>query len=219
MLALLLAHAPMMARAEGKRSAVREAGARVSLARTTVGGRSIEESSSVRLPVHGVAAGIFAHLELFRWNDVGIGIQPELLYSPRGAETERNGAYLGEFHTSYLEAPLLARVESPMLGPVAFYAVIGPTFHLLLTAETRTSDGTVVDEKEGTNKLDVGLAAGVGTAIALPSRLSLSFEARYEHGLRTLNPNDGVDIQNRAIFFTLGIGARFGAAGPMPRAE
>lgn len=106
-----------------------------------------------------------------------------------------------------------------MLGPAAFYAAIGPTFNLLLTAETRTSDGTVLDEKEGMSTFDVGLASGVGAAVALSSRLSLSFEARYEHGFLTTDPDGERENLNRAIFFTLGIGARFGAAGPMPRAE
>lgn len=212
LIALLLA--PTVAHAENDRGLVLETGARVSIARMTLGGQFIEDSPAVRLPVHGIAAGIFAHLELFRWNEIKIGVQSELLYSPRGAETELGGLSLGEFRTRYLELPLLARIESLMLGPAAFYAAVGPTFNLLLTAESHDSDGTVSDQKEGVSKVDVGLATGVGTAIALSSRLNLTLEARYEHGFLTTDPEGEVEIQNRAILFTLGIGARFGADAP-----
>lgn len=211
-IALLLASTA--AYADREHSVTLEAGARLSIVRTTLGGQAIEESSAQRIPIYGIAAGVFAHLELLRWNDIGIGIQPEVIYSPRGAETELGGLSLGEFRTRYVEVPLLARIESPMLGPAAFYAAVGPTFNLLLTAESHDSDGTVSDEKEGVSEVDVGLATGVGAAITLSSRLNLTLEARYEHGFLTTDPEGEAEIQNRAILFTVGIGARFGADAP-----
>lgn len=214
LLALLFVHAPRVAHAEGERGAVREAGVRISMARTTLGGRSIDESPAVRLPIYGVAASVFAHMELFRWNGIGLGIQPELLYSGRGADVELDGAYVGNFRSSYLEAPLLARIEAPMLGPTVFYVVAGPTFNLLLSAKSETGNGTVSDDKEVTSAFDIGLATGVGAAFTLLSRFGLSFEARYEHGFMTIDTNGEADIRNRAVFFTFGISTRFGVDVP-----
>lgn len=210
---------PVAAHAQETPGIFWEAGASLALARTTNGGATVEASVAERIPVMGLAAGVFAHLELARWNGVGIGVQPELSYAPRGADVEIDGVYQGNLRFRYLEAPILVRLESPPLGPAAFFVVAGPAPGFLLTAESESVRGVVADVKDVTSKLDLGLAAGAGAVVTIVPRVALSVEARYTHGLTTLDHTGEFEIENRAIFLSVGVAARFGASAPAARAH
>jgi opacity protein-like surface antigen len=214
---LWLLGVPAAANAQETRGIVWEIGASLSAARTTTGGAAVEASVADRLPSMGLAAGVFARLELARWKGVGLGVQPELLHAPRGTGIEIDGAYAGDLRYRYLELPMLARLESPPLGPAAFYAVVGPSLGFLLRAESGTNLGTVSDVKDVTSTLDLGLAAGAGAVVVITPRLALSVEARYTHGFRTLDNTGEFEVENRAIFATVGLAARFGAGATTSR--
>lgn len=200
----------MSAVAYAEPGVLREVGARVSIARTTYGGEFIENSPAERIPILGFGAAIFARLEFVRLGGFGFGIEPELGYSPRGADVELGGVFIGNARASYLELPILARVESPAIGLVALQAAIGPALGLLLKAEAGNMNGDVSDASNGTSTLDVGLAVGAGARVAVTSRITVSLETRYVHGLITTDETDEVEVQNRAIYFSLGVSASFG---------
>jgi opacity protein-like surface antigen len=213
---LLLIGVPLAAQAQEKPGMLREVGASLSLARTTNGGSSVEASMAERIPVLHVAVGGFVRLELARWNGLGFGVQPELGYVPRGADIEL-GVSQGNIRSRYLELPILGRIESPPLGPVTLYAVAGPALSYLLSAESKSGTGVVSDTRDVTSKLDFGLAAGAGASVAVTPRWVLGFEGRYTHGFVTLDNTGEFDVENRAIYFSLGVSARFGpdeAAAP-----
>jgi opacity protein-like surface antigen len=67
-----------------------------------------------------------------------------------------------------------------------------------------------LDASEGTSNFDFGIAMGAGATLDITQRIALGVEARYTHGLSTVDDAGEVEIQNRAVFFTVGIGARFG---------
>lgn len=201
---------PMAASADDGRGVLREAGAWLSMARTTYGGQFIEESPAERIPILGFAAGAFARLEFARPGGVGLGLQPELGYAPRGADVELDGEYQGNAQASYLELPILARIESPMVGPAAFYAIAGPTLSFLLGAESESGTGNVADTTDTTSTLDLGLTAGVGASVVITPRIALSLETRYVQGMLTTDDSGEVEFLNRALFFSLGVGVRFG---------
>lgn len=205
---------PAAASAQETRGIVWEVGASLSAARTTTGGAAVEAGMNDRVPSLGLAAGVFARLELARWNGVGLGVQPELVYAPRGTGIARDGVHLGTLRYRYLELPMLARLESRPFGPAAFYAVVGPSLGFLLRAEAATGPGWVSDEKEVTSDLDLGLAAGAGAVVAITPRLAFSVEARYTHGFFTLDNTGQYEVENRAMFATVGLAARFGGGAP-----
>lgn len=196
------------ANADEDRGVLQKAGARVSLARTTYGGEFIENSPAKRIPVLGFGAAIFAHLEFVRLGGVGFGLEPELGYTPRGADVELGGMFIGDARAGYLELPILARVESPAVGPVALQAAAGPVLGLLLKAEAGNMNGEVSDASDGTSTLDVALAAGAGATVAVTSRVAVNLETRYVHGLLTTDDTGEVEVQNRAIYFSLGVSFR-----------
>lgn len=186
---------------------LREAGVRGSLVRMNHHGDFIEQSPAVRESIHSFALGGFARLELTRWRGISFGVQPELSYTPRGANVELDGAYLGGFRSRYLELALLGRVEAPPVGPAVFYATLGPAPSILLTAKAVGSDGTSSNAKDGTSGVDLGLAAGIGSTLELTARIGLTLEARYVHGFMTTDESGESEIQNRAILLTVGVGA------------
>lgn len=210
---------PVAAHAQETPGIVWDAGASLAMVRTTHGGSTIDASMAERVPVLGLAAGVFARLELARWNGVLIGVQPELSYAPRGADVEIDGVYQGNLRSRYLEAPILVRLESPPLGPAAFYVVAGPAPGFLLSAESESGLGVVADVKAVTSKLDLGLAAGAGAVVTIVPRIALSVEARYTHGLATVDDTGEFEIENRALCLSVGVAARFGPRAPAARTQ
>jgi hypothetical protein len=204
----------MAAHAQGEHGTFREAGAWLSLVRTTNGGSSVEGSIADRVPVLGLAAGAFARLELTRWRGVGLGVQLELDYAPRGSDVAIDGVYQGGHRYRYLELPLLARIEAPPLGPAALYVIGGPSVGVLLSAKSRSLAGVISDVKYGTRALDLGLSAGAGAVVPVTRRLSLGVEARYTHGFLTIDETRTVDIEHRALVVSLGLAVR-----PVARAQ
>src|ERR1700749_366441 len=112
----------------------------------------------------GFDAGVFAKLPLTR----GFSIQPELLYSLKGAKdtydnfVQGNGEY--RFNLGYLELPVLAVVN---LAP-NFNLHVGGYAAYLVNANVKdvNSDGTIQNATElntgDFNRWDFGLIGGVG---------------------------------------------------------
>jgi opacity protein-like surface antigen len=198
------------AHADDGRGVLGAAGARLSVARASYAGQFIDESVADRNPFHGFAPGVFARLELARPGGVGIGLQTELGYGPRGTDVELDGVFQGRSRASYLELPILARIDTAAMGPVTFQVTAGPTLSFLLAARSEPAGGDGTDVTDGTRKLDVALTAGLGASIAVTSRVALSLETRYVHGFLTTADSGDIELLNRALMFSLGVEARFG---------
>ncbi|WP_428266933.1 OmpA family protein [Haliangium sp.] len=134
---------------------------------------------------------------------VTLGGQPEIGVVTRGARLDNAGAYLGTIRYSYLEVPLLARASVNDLGRLSPYALVGPALSLNLSAETENRDGGITDRKDSTEFFDLGLQVGIGTEVAITSRISAVAEVRYAHGLVAVDSDDN-DLHQRAILFSLG---------------
>ncbi|WP_130733575.1 porin family protein [Flavobacterium sp. J27] len=127
-------------------------------------------------------AGVYAKLPL----SDAIAIQPELLYSRKGAELVYNNALAegtAKFKLNYIELPVLLKVNITN----SFNIHAGPYLAYLVDAQVtnETESGTFDFEdnynNDDFNKFDYGLSAGVG----------LDFEAigiglRYNYGLQTV---------------------------------
>lgn len=192
---------------------IREVGAHLSLVRTNVGGRFIAESPASRTPIYGAALGGFAYFQLFQVNAGDAGVQLGLSYAPRGADTSLDGVPLSSFQSSYLEFPVLIRFNSHAFGATRVYALGGAVPGVLLAATQTNAEGDELDREEDTSRLDIGIAAGVGTQVSLSSRFAISLEFRYVHGLTNITDSNDSEILNRAMFFTFGAGASFGDRG------
>ena len=115
-----------------------------------------------------------------------ISIQPEILYSTKGAELKYNNAIAqgtGKFRLNYIEVPLLLKLNVTKKFDVHF----GPYAAYLVNSKITNEDqnGNInfendVDEDD-LNKLDFGLAGGFGFNFD-----GFGIGARYNYGLKTV---------------------------------
>ncbi|PWB23469.1 porin family protein [Flavobacterium sp. HTF] len=136
--------------------------------------------------LYGFNAGVYATLPIAD----NIAIQPELLFTTKGAELEYNNELFqgnAKFKLNYIELPLLVRVNitknfNLQAGGYASY----------LVSSKVTGDGDIEFEEDidtdDLNKFDAGIAAGVGLDFS-----PISVGVRYNYGLTKVGKerNDG----------------------------
>lgn len=156
----------------------------------------------------GVNVGVFAKMPITQ----GFSIQPELLYSSKGAKLRYNNIF-GEgeyrFNLNYVELPVLAVFN---LGK-NFNIHAGPYAALLTSANIKrldTENGEIDDiadlDTDNFKRFDYGLVGGVGFDIE-----NFTIGARYNYGLNEIG-DGGVageatkDSKNSAFTFYIGFG-------------
>jgi len=124
-------------------------------------------------------AGLFA---TFPVGDI-LSIQPEILYSRKGAKlTYDDGLAVDEteFKLNYIEVPVLFKVN--ITENLNVHA--GPYFAYLIDAQVK-NNGNVESEdtydNDDFNKFDVGIAGGIGLEFS-----ALEIGARYNYGFTTI---------------------------------
>jgi len=130
----------------------------------------------------GVNLGLFAELPLIS----DISLQPEILFSSKGAELKYDNAFAtgtAKFRLNYIEVPLLLKLNVTKSFNVHF----GPYAAFLIDSKITNEDanGSVNFEQEVSNddlnKFDYGLAGGIGFDFG-----AFGIGARYNHGLNTV---------------------------------
>ena len=133
-------------------------------------------------------AGFYASIPLTDF----IAIQPEFLYSRKGAELEYDNVFAtgkAKYKLNYIEVPVLVKVN---IGK-NFNVHAGPYFAYLIDAQvTNETDGGTFDfednfDNDDFNKFDVGLSAGLGFDFE-----SIGIGARYNYGLSTVGKERSV---------------------------
>lgn len=127
----------------------------------------------------GFNIGLYAKLPVTN----SISIQPEVYYTGKGAEVVYNNAFANgtaKFKLNYIEVPvmLVANVTknfNVQVGPYAAYLISGKT-----TNESNNGAFNFENNinKDDFNKIDAGVAAGLGIDLE-----TVSFGVRYNYGL------------------------------------
>ena len=135
-----------------------------------------------------------------------LAFQPEVLYAQKGAGgsiSDGGGVESLEFQLSYLEAPLLLRVDVPGGGAVRPFLLAGPSIAINVGCEVEaTFEGMTAsvdcDEADAAEPetFDVGGLIGGGLEFPLGTR-SLGLGVRYTFGFTDVL--DGADAQNRTL--------------------
>ncbi|WP_205511692.1 porin family protein [Longitalea arenae] len=157
----------------------------------------------------GFNAGFFAKLPVTK----GFSIQPELLYTSKGAKETYDNFIQGEgeyrFNLNYIELPVLAVFNVAK----NFNLHVGPYVSYLVSANIKDleDDGTIEDitdlDAENFQRFDYGLAGGLGIDIS-----NFTIGARYSYGLREIGKSGSLsgeltkDSKNSAISLYIGIG-------------
>jgi hypothetical protein len=127
----------------------------------------------------GLNVGLFASLPLSN----RVSLQPELYYTTKGADVTYNNSFVdgtASFNLNYLEVPLLMVVHVTKnfnihLGPYAAVLISGKVSN---KSNVRLFDFEQNLNIDDYNRLDAGIAAGVGIDIG-----PLNIGARYNYGL------------------------------------
>ncbi|MBF03609.1 MAG: hypothetical protein CMP76_09965 [Flavobacterium sp.] len=127
-------------------------------------------------------AGFYAKLPI----SDAVAIQPELLYSRKGAELVYDNAFAegtAKFKLNYIELPILLKLNITD----SFNVHAGPYLAYLVNAQvTNETDSGTFDfednyDNDDFNKFDYGLSAGVGLDFE-----SIGIGVRYNYGLQTV---------------------------------
>lgn len=142
------------------------------------------DDESARVGFHVGVYGQIVSTETF-------AIQPELLYTTKGSESEWNGLIdqTVKFNLNYLELPVLAVFK---LGESAEIH-IGPYFSYLLGANIDTEGdlgGTNEElDRDNFKSFDFGLSGGFGLNFG-----AVQIGARYNYGLSEIADSDAADL-------------------------
>lgn len=150
----------------------------------------------------GFNAGLYAKFPITN----SIAIQPEISYTTKGAELVYNNAFArgtAKFNVNYIEVPVLLVMNitenfNVHVGPYAAYMVSGKT-----TNDSNFGSSESELDTDDFNKLDAGLAGGVGIDLD-----ALNFGVRYNYGLTKLG-KDGAffssDAKNSVLSAYVGL--------------
>lgn len=131
-------------------------------------------------------------------------IQPELLYTMKGAKFNDGGA-TGTLKMNYIEIPVLARFDVPSSGGVKPFFYVGPSISFKLScdvtaefqgqSESASCDDQTVGETN-VKSVDYGAVVGAGLAFDVSGK-AFTLGARYDHSLAKVSDNS--DIKHRVI--------------------
>ncbi len=138
----------------------------------------------------GAVGGAFLCLDL-----IALKLQPEVLYSQKGAQFDLLGTTIKEKH-EYVEVPVLVKFSFGKIIVPSIYA--GPALGYLMKAEL--SNGGSVDIKDNIKSTDLGLV--LGAELKTPAKISV--EARYTMGMSTVDKEGDFTVKNSAISVMLG---------------
>lgn len=142
--------------------------------------------------IWGGHAGLTANFPLSV--DNFFSIQPEILYSMKGAETSADDV---KWKINYLDVPVLGRVNA---GPLYFEA--GPQVSFRVGGEVDVNNTTITEDLGDYKRTSFGYAAGVGLQ-ATP--LGLSIGVRYNGDISKLYDNTNIgNYRNDVFMLTLG---------------
>ncbi len=133
----------------------------------------------------GFAAGAVAAFDVMDM----LVIQPEVLYSMKGAESEGES-----FDLTYIDIPVLLKYAIPMEGMVAPNLFVGPLLGILLSA-----DAAGEDVKDQLKSMDYGVVFGAGVDFDLGTG-KVTIDARYNLGLASIDDSGADwDIKNSGM--------------------
>lgn len=129
--------------------------------------------------LYGFNAGVYATLPISDF----VAIQPELLFTTKGAELEYSNAFASgntKFKLNYIELPLLVRVNV-----TKNFNIHAGGYASYLVSSKVTGDGTIEFDEEidadDLARFDAGISAGIGVDFS-----PISVGLRYNYGLTTV---------------------------------
>lgn len=130
-------------------------------------------------------------------------LQPELLYTQRGAQDEGTVAGIKTElkHTlHYLELPIFLKLDLGE-GNLKFQPYLGPELRYLIAAKYKAKAGSVEQSGDINGLADLDFGLGIGLDFVFNT--NMLFGARYSLGLANIDDGDD-EIKNNSFMINLG---------------
>jgi hypothetical protein len=143
----------------------------------------------------GLNLGLFAKIPVTR----GFSIQPEILYSNKGAKVAYNNTLIGgeyRFNLNYLEVPVLGVVNVAKNFNVHFggYAAYLTNVNIKAEDNGSSNEELVSFDEDDFNRFDYGLVGGIGFDVK-----GVTLGARYNYGLNQVGEKSDAFISNTVL--------------------
>jgi hypothetical protein len=131
-------------------------------------------------------------------------VQPEVLYSQKGAQSTFLGADV-KIKIDYVETPILLKYSTSGSGGTSFYVFGGPSLGFKVAAESTASFSGETEEddiSEDIKSFDVGVVFGAGVQLG-----RFSVDGRYTLGFTNISEEDVDEMKatNRAVAILAGL--------------
>lgn len=156
--------------------------------------------------LNGLTGGVF-----FSLGSGALSIQPEVLYSRRGAAmtiTEGDASADAKIMLDYIEVPVLLKLRIAQAGPAKPFVFGGPAYSYLLKAKQNiTYDGgsDAMETTEYYKRSEIAAVFGAGLDIDLAA-VKLTVDARYHLGLTNIQVDmeGSVPVKNKGFSVMVG---------------
>jgi opacity protein-like surface antigen len=134
-----------------------------------------------------------------------VSIQPELLYTMKGAKVESlEDNFTGTVKMNYIEVPVLLRLDLATSGGVRPFVYGGPAIAYKVGCSVELREGTTTinadcdtgPDPADFKSTDFSAVAGAGLAFNMAGRMA-SIGARYDYGLTKFSESS--DVKHRVI--------------------
>jgi len=172
-------------------------GIKVGLNMANVTGDDADIAGMDKKSLLGFAVGGFLTYNLMEI----VAIQPEVLYTMKGAKYEDAGG-TENFKLAYIEIPVLAKLMLATQSNIKPNFFAGPALGILLSAKAGDTD-----VKDQTKSTDFGFILGAGLNFNMASGGAITLDARYNMGLTNINDSsDDAKSKNSVLSFLVGYG-------------
>lgn len=143
----------------------------------------------------GLNLGLYAKLPIAK----GVSIQPELLYSSKGAKISYNNPLIGgdyRFNLNYLEVPVLAvfNVGKNFNIHAGGYAAYLTSANVKAEDNGSSNEELISFNEDQFNRFDYGLVGGLGFDIK-----NVTLGARYNYGLNQIGEKNGSVLSSQVL--------------------
>lgn len=145
----------------------------------------------------GFHAGVLAN---FAVNDM-FSIQPEVLYSMKGAQVKGNSD--NKVNLNYIDVPVMVKVAT---GATGLFFELGPQVGFLAIAKAKDNSGST-DVKDAFNTVDFGYAAGLGFKTESGPMVGLRYNGGFTNTFKEVL---GTQPNAKNSAFQLYVGYTFG---------
>ena len=153
----------------------------------------------------GFVGGIYGQAEFIPFFTPRI----EVLYVQKGASTDVQSGVEGSYNIDYIEIPVLAKANLPIVSRVFPSLYVGPYIGFPVSQGVEVDDGNQDDLSDDPFSTDYGLVIGTDVDFTLAGK-ALTLSGRYDLGLANIADDDSFaeddDLRTSTFMVTLGFG-------------